>query len=157
MKYKYLFLFLCVFSLSCTPDSECRQELGVRLNVSYYAMEPDDETGFLVAQKVLVDSLNVWGVGCDSILYNNNKALGEIFLPLKPNDEVSQFVFQYKTLIDTLTIYHTNENHFVSLECGCYVKHTLTDAFSHQSIIDSIAIINQQVINADEEHIQIFF
>ena len=153
----FIFVLLSCFWMACTPDTECRQSSEAFLNVNYYAMEPDEETGFLVAKKVSVDSLNIWGVDCDSVLYNNRKTMSEISLPLQPVNEVSQFVFQYKTLIDTLTIYHSNDNYFVSLECGCYVKHDLTDAFSCKTIIDSIAITNQQVTTFDEEHIQIFF
>ncbi len=120
-------------------------------------MIQDEQTGKWESQAVIVDSLNVWGVGNDSILYLDKKGVSEVLLPLRSDTSVTQFVFQFKALTDTLTVYHTNINNYVSLECGCYVSYDLDTLESKNVLIDSIAIVNKQVRNFDEEHVQIFF
>ncbi len=154
MRITYILLFLFIVT-ACTPDTECRQTFDVNLKATYYAMVINEETGEKEQQKITIDSLNVWGVNNDSVLYQD-KTVSELQLPLRKSQEVTQFAFQYKTLRDTLTIYHSNSNNYYSLECGCYVTHSLLELKSNGTILDSLAITNQQVALTDEEHIQIF-
>ena len=58
---------------------------------------------------------------------------------------------------DTIRIDHQNVQKYISLECGCYVSHTIRQAHVTRHAIDSMAILNQQVSSSDETHIQIYY
>ena len=73
-------------------------------------------------------------------------------------DANGKLVFSNGVKVDTLSIEHLNTDNFISLECGCFVYHTIQRAYSCGTWIDSVAIITTEItsINA-EEHLQVFF
>lgn len=148
-----LILWICLIGLtalvSCQPDNQCRKENIVEMQVSFRNK---------AMSKVSLDSVSIHGVGSDSVLYDNKKSVNHVALPLHKTKEVTQFVFSNGTKADTLTLEHVNTENFISLECGCFVYHTLQNAYSCGTWIDSVAIITTEIttINA-AEHIQVFF
>ena len=66
--------------------------------------------------------------------------------------EQSSIVFR-----DSLSLSHTNNEWFISMECGCIVLHTLLDARpGGASFIDSVCIVNPEIKNAVTEHVKIY-
>lgn len=148
---------LCICALcfvlwlqACTPDEQCRKESIINMEITFY----NDST----LQKASVDSITIYGVDNDSILYNNQKSVSSVALPLQKTKNETQYVFTNGTYTDTLTIEHTNTDNFISIECGCFVYHNITNVYSQKTWIDSIAIINPDVTttNYEDEHLQIF-
>lgn len=135
--------------VSCQPDNQCRKENIVQMQVSFKNK---------ALSKVSLDSVTIQGVGSDSVLYDNKKSVNEVSLPLHKTKDKTQFVFSNGVKVDTLSIEHLNTDNFISLECGCFVYHTIQRAYSCGTWIDSVAIITTEItsINA-EEHLQVFF
>jgi len=142
-------LTILIGIVGCQPDNQCHKENIVEAQISFRNK---------ALTKVSLDSVTIQGVGSDSVIYNNKKSLNHIALPLHKTQEVTQFVFSSGTRIDTLTLEHTNTENFISLECGCFVYHTLQNAYSCGTWIDSVAIINTEITTFNaEDHIQLFF
>jgi len=155
MKYNYLnriFLALIAMAgLSCTSESECRQELSVNFKAGIYTIA--DET----AKTLSVDSIWVNGFANDSFLYKNAKSISSIKMPLNVSADQSFFIVQFNNIKDTIGIsYTTNPEYFISLSCGCIATHTISEVFSTSHFIDSIHIIQPEVLNYDAEQIRIY-
>ena len=161
MKYiSKLFLLLLlpsVFIWSCNSDYSCRQDTEVSLSVNFYQPKRDDAKQKLVMQP-LNDTIKIYGLGQDSLLYVG-KNISSARLPLKPFDDMTLFVVQKDSLMaDTLRFSHTNEEFFLSVECGVVYHHTLTSVFTSFNSIDSVSIINPKVIdNQTQGQVKIYF
>jgi hypothetical protein len=104
-----------------------------------------------------LDSVSVNGIGKDSVLYNNSKSVNSLKLPLNAALQQSDFVVCFNNTIDTLSVFYTNNNaYFISFECGCIAAQTIDEVISTNHFIDSIRIVQREVINVDAEHIKIF-
>lgn len=128
----------------------------------YDSMEVQAEFGFYRSSDkaaVSVDSVTVWGVGSDSLLYNNEK-LDHIALELDPKKGETQYVIQAKqmghTFIDTLSLFHKNQPWFQSMECGCMVFSTLDSCKTKGSIIQSTVIVNPKINNNKTKNVELF-
>lgn len=143
-------LYFIIWLQACTPDEQCRKESIVNMEINFY----DKST----LKKTPIDSITIYGVDNDSILYNNQKNVSSVALPLQKTKNETQYVFKNGKYNDTLTIQHTNSNNFISIECGCFVYHNITGIDFTHTWIDSIAIINPDVTttNYEDEHLQIF-
>lgn len=148
---KYLFvIFGILFITGCQGDEQCRKENIVQMRMVFLDIETNKTYN--------ADSITIQGVGNDSILYNNRKSISSIELPLHKTQERTQFAISSGDLKDTITLCHTNHDTFISLECGCFVYHTLNKVWSNHTWIDSISIINPEITaSSEDEHLQIFF
>jgi hypothetical protein len=130
----------------------CYEDMSVRLNACFYVMEDGQEVA------TTVDSLSVWGVGVDSLLYNNDTA-STLKLILNPKSDTTQYVIDAiqngKSNVDTLTIIHTNNPWFQSLECGCMVFSKIKGVQVGGHIVKSASITDSSVINLDTEHVKL--
>ena len=152
----YTFLF-CLLLASCTTSEECREDTAVNLKIGFYERTLNETTGLYSNSVLSIDSIWVNGLENDSFLYENSKSVSSILLPLKNSSTQSDFVIQFNDKIDTLVIYHeNNDQYFLSLECGCIVAHTIQEAVSTNHFIDSISINYPEVNNIDAVHLQIF-
>lgn len=146
-----LLVSLLFVTLSCTSDSVCRQELAVNLKLGLYSI--DKET----AKSLSVDSIWVNGFAKDSFLYDNAKKISMLKLPLNAANTQSGFIIQFNNTKDTIYVnYKTNPEYFISLTCGCIATHTISEVLSTSNFIDSIHIIQPEVLNYDAEQIRIY-
>jgi hypothetical protein len=148
--FKKISILLVPFSimlLSCNSTG-CYDQTDVKVNCSFYSLD--------TKKAVSLDSVTVWGVGSDSIIYDNS-TLSEIALELNPKSNETKYVFQAVaegyTFRDTLTFKHTNKPWFQSMDCGCMVFSTLDTCLTTGSIFQSVTIVNHEVINYDTEHV----
>ena len=102
------------------------------------------------------DSLTVEVLGKNELLIDNGKGIKRLFLPLRPDTTISIFLMTFHEQTDTLYVAHTPRQYFVSLACGCAIYHTLTAAWSSDSRVDSIGIINASVENAVQDNLRIY-
>ena len=150
-------LILSFLFASCTTSDNCREETDVNINIAFFKSTLNETTGLYSNTALRIDSIWVKGSENDSFLYKNSKLVNSILLPLKTTVTESEFVIRFNNITDTLLIYHENNNQFfISLECGCIVTHSIEEVVSRNHFIDSISIINKDVINFNTTHVQIF-
>ncbi|MGN0186734.1 MAG: DUF6452 family protein [Paludibacteraceae bacterium] len=153
----FLLVSVVVACVSCNgDDTVCRKEKTVVVGVALYRTTYNATTETFTTVSAS-EKLTVWGIGNDSALYTGS-AVSSLELPLHTQVDTTAFVLQRDSMgRDTLTIYHRNDTNFISLECGCFVYHTI-DAVSvtpHQ--IDSVIIEKTAVQNISENHLRIYY
>ena len=151
--YLFLFAFLItsVMMISCTQDETCRENKDVRLNAGFYTSG--------TTNALSVDSLKVFGLEReDSSLYDVNKSINNIKLPLNKKQELSIFVLNFRAnqVIDTLFVLYTNQDYFISYECGSVITHMIDTVITTEHFIKSVKIINHDINTTDVQHLQIF-
>lgn len=151
--YLFLFAFLItsVMMISCTQDETCRENKDVRLNAGFYTSG--------TTNALSVDSLKVFGLEReDSSLYDVNKSINNIKLPLNKKQELSIFVLNFRAnqVIDTLFVLYTNQDYFISYECGSVITHKIDTVITTEHFIKSVKIINHDINTTDVQHLQIF-
>ncbi len=162
-----LLIFLSLLNVSCVTDDTCTQTRYVKLTAGFYHVNYNDTTKVYSISSLSFDSLTVRGVKLnpstnqyllvDSILYNNSKnRLSSINLPLNNVAPQSKFKINFNAVIDTLTIYHSNINDYLSLECGCIITHAIDSAKITNHYIDSVRIINHDVNTLNAENIRLY-
>lgn len=151
--YLFIFSFLIatVMMNSCTQDETCRENKDVRLNAGFYTSG--------TTNALSVDSLKVFGLEReDSSLYDVNKSINNIKLPLNKKQELSIFVLNFRAnqVIDTLFVLYTNQDYFISYECGSVITHKIDTVITTEHFIKSVKIINHDINTTDVQHLQIF-
>lgn len=151
--YLFLFSFLItsVMMISCTQDETCRENKDVRLNAGFYTSG--------TTNALSVDSLKVFGLEReDSSLYDVNKSINNIKLPLNKKQELSIFVLNFRAnqVNDTMFVLYTNQDYFISYECGSVITHMIDTVITTEHFIKSVKIINHDINTTDVQHLQIF-
>ena len=62
----------------------------------------------------------------------------------------------YVTKSDTIDFYHTNEEEFISIECGCIVKNSITGVAQTTHHIDSIIVVSPEVNLQSKNNVKIY-
>lgn len=160
-----LTIAIVLVASGCEPDEECRTENNIRMKAMLYTQSFDETKQVYTAVEHTPDSISVWGLGNDSILYDKAQT-NYVYLPLNKNADSSVFVLRYWyspdegssiDAQDTLLVTYVNQNVYISLECGCFVYHTLQDFRFTSHALDSVEVLNQQVNTLDEEHIRLYY
>jgi len=156
----FCFLFSLFLFASCN-NYHCKEPMYVPLVVSFYS---DADT----SKQLEPHFLEIKGVGNDSIFQGSEKYDRRArLLSLKKFENSTAFVFTstYKneggesiSVVDTLTIRHTNTQIFVSAECGCLTTFRLDEIRHTNNNITDFLITNRFVTsNYNERHIRIYF
>ncbi|MBR1809954.1 MAG: hypothetical protein IJ776_11315 [Paludibacteraceae bacterium] len=103
-----------------------------------------------------VDSVTVQGVGIDSVLYNNQKNVSKLSLPLRSDTTETRYLLTLNSQPETLVIKHENNDYFVSLACGCFVFHEVDTAFGTNGLIIDSEVINTAVQNVEQDNIKLY-
>ncbi len=111
---------------------------------------------------VSLDSLTVYGLGNDSLIYNNRPNVAQIELPLNSQQDSCAFIFILPQApseflqLDTIWFYYDRKATLISMECGFSTFYELNDISYSKNRIDSISLDNLNVRNTLDEHIKIF-
>ncbi|HLP05135.1 MAG TPA: DUF6452 family protein [Paludibacter sp.] len=162
----HILLIICLYLfISCTYDEECRKNRYVEMNVKFYKVTYNEVTKQYTTAPLTVDSLTVRGLRIDpntgsetlvdSVLYNN-KTTNTISLPLSKFDNESAFVLSFKKTIDTIRIFHTNNEQYLSLECGCITVHSIDTVLMTRHFLDSAKINVHNVNTTNAEHLRLY-
>lgn len=159
-----LISILVLFLSSCTNDSECRKNKYVNLKVGIYLVTYNATNQTSTNSVLSIDSITVGGIKeingvnllLDSLLYNNQKRVNKLVLPLDKSENKSDFFVKFNNVSDTLTVLYTPYNFYLSLECGCIKTFSIDTVLTTNNYIDSVKITNRNVTNIDAEHIQIY-
>jgi len=160
-------IFSILLNVSCSTDETCTQSKYVKFTAGFYHPHFNDTTKVLTVTSLQIDSLTIQGMKydtlthkynlIDSLLYNNNKSkLSSINLPLNNFATQSMFRFTLNSVVDTVTIYHTYFNNFLSLECGCIVTHSIDTVITTHHYIDSVQIKIRDVNTTSVENLRIY-
>lgn len=141
-----------LFLVSCEPDKVCHQELQAAAQIILSA-DSVTAAGDTISYAQW-DSLLVIGVGNDVGLKDKN--LKRMGLELRPDTTLTQFLVQYHNQVDTLSIEHTPRLQYISAACGCAIYHTILRAWSSDSRVDSVSIINASVEALAQDNLCIY-
>ena len=141
-----------LFLVSCEPDKVCHQELQAAAQIILSA-DSVTAAGDTISYAQW-DSLLVVGVGSDVGLKDKN--LKRMGLELRPDTTLTQFLVQYHNQVDTLSIEHTPRLQYISAACGCAIYHTILRAWSSDSRVDSVSIINANVESQAQDNLCIY-
>ena len=146
-------LLLCLLFASCDKDRTCRQEMTAheRIYLSAVTTLSDDSH-----TEAAPDSITLGLVGCDSLVLDNAYSERTACVELRADTTHTQVVVVYHEETDTLTVFHTNEQKYISLACGCIVRHIIDSVHSTHYRIDSTAILNTVVTAEKENHLQLW-
>lgn len=154
--YSIIALCIAVMLGACSNnDGKCHKDLTVRMGVALYQMVYDANTGNFVKQPYST-KLTVYGVDNNSILYKE-KEMNSFEVPLHKTESISQFVLKTDQATDTLTIFHTNTQDFVSLECGCKVIHSINTAATTIHAIDSVGVRAPNITKTGETNLYVYY
>ena len=149
----YLFALFAVLC-SCKPDTECRVEQNIGMQVVFAIDSLQGDT--MRVDFTTVDSITVQGVGNDSVLYDNQKSVSSLFLPLRTDASSTAYSIKAYGKTDTLYVNHENNINFISLACGCFVYHTIYDVGGAGGLIDSLVVLNAAVENYKQDNLKIY-
>lgn len=148
----WLFALSSWLLLSCEPDKVCHQELQVTAQIILSA-DSINAAGDTISYTQW-DSVLVVGVGNDVGMKGKN--LKGIGLELRPDTTLTQFLVQYHNQVDTLFIEHTPRLQYINAACGCAIYHTILRAWSSDSRVDSVSIINASVEALAQDNLCIY-
>ena len=138
--------------VSCEPDKVCHQELQAIAQIIFSADSVGVEGDTISYTQW--DSVLVVGMGNDvGLKGKNTKRIG---LELRPDTTLTQFLMLYHNQVDTLFIEHTPRLQYISAACGCAIYHTITRAWSSDSRVDSVSIINASVEALAQDNLCIY-
>lgn len=170
MKFKCRFqLFIVIIiigmqGLFCQCSStDCPLNNTVSLTAAFY----DSHTGL---QANMTDTLSIVAVGRrDTTLLNRGIDFNKVKLPMgyaqKTDTLLFRLVSKTGTTTDSIFVSHTNEPHFVSLDCSTAFFHTITGVRITRrtptaditTVIDSIVVANPDVNYDEKENLKIYF
>lgn len=137
---------------------EVCEDINVMIRIGFYEDDPDNEEPL----SVTIDSLTVYGLGVDSIIYNNSFNVGQIELPLASHKDSCAFVFRFpgnesKPLIyDTIWFHYIRNPKLISMECGFVTFFELKDIVYSTNQITSILTEDPEINDEFNEHVRIF-
>ncbi len=115
---------------------------------------------------VSVDSITMGGVGApnDSLLLNNASSVSTVYLPLRSTQSSTSFFIHYEQkalcdtrLNDTISFHYNSIPYFESEDCGAMFRYEITSYEYTRHLIDSVALLDNEVTNADIERVRIYF
>lgn len=101
--------------------------------------------------------------GNDTVLVNRLVGIDSLQLPLSYTATTDTFFFELTdatgaSVIDTVSVAKTNEQHFESVDCSASVFHHIESVTTTHYAIDSIRINNRQVnYDTSRAHFTIYF
>lgn len=155
---KLVLIFMIAYPLigiavaACTDESDCSMAGRATLRCTIQTLVDGR-----MANDTL-DSLTVTAYMTDSIILNNEKSVVEVFLPLRYTNDTTTLVFHYsRRTRDTITIQHTNNPKFVSMDCGYEMKQAILELEHTKHRLDSIHITSKSTNNDGTKNLELFY
>ena len=142
---------IIVFLLSCTPGS-CFEETESYVKASFYTRE-------VVEKRTAPDSLTLYGLNNDSLIYNKKASVQPALIPLNSSADSSIFVIKINGVSDTIKFIYSSSPHLISKECGYTFYHHLDTILPLKRFhaIKDIFYANKTITNLNVENIRIFY
>jgi hypothetical protein len=151
LKLRHLTVLLFPLLLvSCLNDETCEDTASINVRIGFYRVQDNN------AVRYNIDSLTVFGLGMDSIIYNNTRSVGAVELPMDPSRDSCAFVFVFPEINDTVWLYYRRKPTLTSIECG-FVNYFELEEIKHSGLlIQETEIIQSSITSSFEEHIRIY-
>lgn len=144
--------FAFSFSLiSCEESTVCDLSTDVNVSGAFYSILNDTLEVDTVAN--VYSSI---GVGSADSLSSGLSNQNSIDLELNPFQDTSSFVVVINNVSDTLTFKYNRSLELLSELCGFITTYEIEEVKSTYHVIDSLAIIDNTVINENELHLKIY-
>ena len=138
---------IILFIGSCTAGS-CFEETESYLKATFYVN----------ATPAAPDSLTLYGLNNDSLIYYKTVNVQPALIPLNASTESSSFIIQVNGISDTIVFQYTSYPHLISKECGYTYYHQLdTLPRFTKHFIKDIYTGNKTITNLNVENIRIFY
>ena len=149
-------IFLMVMGLAwagCQNEVVCEDVTAVNLRAGFYRVSDAGQESAVAA-----DSITIYGMGKpEARIYNNQKNVARIELPLNPAYDTTAFVMIFPGgVTDTLTTSYDRQVILMSVECGFTMFYDIQQITSSVLFIDSCVVVNSLVSNTRDEHIKIY-
>jgi hypothetical protein len=139
---------LILFMASCTQGS-CFEETESYLKASFYNYE---------TRKITVpDSLTLFGLNNDSIIYNKSEKVQPALIPLNASMDSCFFVIIINGVTDTIQFRYNSSPHLISKECGYTFYHHLDTVIPKYHAIKEIYTSSKSITNLNVENIRIYY
>lgn len=160
LKYKAKVIFAAgfgLFLLTGCNSSGCTDNKSSIPLAGFYS--------YTTLSSISVNKISLGGVDApdDSLIINNSSA-SEVYLPFRAEYDETQFYIHYHSrgiddpaFNDTLTFRYDRLPYFASEECGAMYKYEIKEFSTTYHLIDSVALLDTNITNADRETIRIFF
>ncbi len=115
---------------------------------------------------IALKEIELGGVGApdDSLLVGRTQTASEVYLPLRHTATSTSFFIRYlddlidlSTDYDTISLTYTSQPYFASEECGAVYHYRISSLDYTTHYIDSIALLDSLVNNADLQKMHIYF
>ncbi len=145
-----LFIVVCalVLSVSCTPGS-CFEETNAYLKASFYQTSTD--------RAVPPDSLTLYGIGNDSVIYKKTPRVQPAMIPLNASAPGCRFLIKINGVDDTISFFYSTFAHLISKECGYTFFHDLDSVAFTRNMIDTIQVKLKTITTFNEPNIFIYY
>jgi hypothetical protein len=144
---------------SCINQEVCEDVATVPVRIGFFRKD----TVATTPPMQRVDSLTIYGLGNDSIIYDNRSGVGQIELPLNASLDSCAFVFKLPRVAglsappnDTVWFIYERKPILISMDCGFSSFFEIKMVKYTRYRIDSLSIEDPNVINNINEHIKIF-
>ena len=140
------------YFISCTSD-QCVLDTETFLNLEINVID----TNLLNAG--YLDSLSVYSPEWSDSIHSANKgASGSMFFSLSPVSDTTTIIItsQHEPEKDTIRFYHQKEMVLLSPECGFIFTFSIDSFYNTQNLIDSVKLVNNELIIDEEGYFQIY-
>jgi hypothetical protein len=160
----FFLLIIIIVALStsmigCLNEDICEDVATLPVRIGFYMVD----TAATTSPKMAIDSITVFGLGNDSIIYNNQKNVAQIEVPLNSNIDSCAFVIRFPGLddfdtdpYDTLWFIYERQPNLISMDCGFVTFYQIERINFTGNRIDSIHIEDSNIRNELNEHIKLF-
>jgi hypothetical protein len=156
-KLTHLFVLLLLSVIiaqigGCSEEADCSETTRRMMNTDFYK---HDSTSV----KDTLDSLTVTALGTDSVIINKENNVTGVELPLRWTADSTVLVFHYAHSLtsDTLTVWHSNTQTFISMDCGYSMEQSITKVEHTKHLMDSVSI-SYKTANANAiQNLKIFY
>lgn len=139
---------------ACSEEEDCSLNARPMMQCNLYTL--DTETG--LPEAVVLNQLTVTAEGTDSVIINRMENVKALSLPLCYGADSTQLVFHYSDgRTDHVLVRHTNTPYFLSMDCGYQMKQTITGVSYTRTVLDSIALINNEAGIYERENLKLFY
>lgn len=138
-------------SISCSTGA-CYDNQNSLPKAGFYASGDD-------RQAISISGLSIGGQGApnDSLLCKPSESASEVYLPFRPNEGSTSFVFKYGEVSDVVTFTYETTPYFASADCGAVWRFQIRSVNWIGNLIDSIAVTDSVITNVDAQQLKIFF
>lgn len=149
-----LFLLLGVLLFTACEESACDTSTRTAVQLKFYSWTTDSLPKDTV---IHVDIEGIYGIGREDSVLFEGALVSFVTLPLPLQSDSCQFVLEFPTQTDTLTLTFDRQLRYVSKGCGFVTWYTIRDAVATGNAIRSVSIKEPSVTTSNAENIKLYF